>query len=223
MSGAPKRVFIARLAGLAVFDPSGDQVGRVRDVVVALRIGRAGAAGSRAGRGGAGPAAHLRADDPGDRDRPGQVITTGLVNMRRFEQRSTETLVLGELLDRKVTLIADGRTGDRPGRRDGADPDPRLAGVQGVRHAAAGPAGCAAAGESMTVDWDAVTGFSLAEQGQGAANLLATFEKLNARPTSPTMLHELSSKRRLEVAAALTTTSSPTSWRSCPRTTRWRS
>ena len=33
----------------------------------------------------------------------GQVITTGVVNMRRFEQRPTETLVLGEMLDRRVT------------------------------------------------------------------------------------------------------------------------
>ena len=38
----------------------------------------------------------------------GQVITTGLVNLRRFEQRPTETLVLGELLDRTVTLLEDG-------------------------------------------------------------------------------------------------------------------
>ena len=38
----------------------------------------------------------------------GQVITTGLVNMRRFEQRPTETLVLGELLDRTVDLLEDG-------------------------------------------------------------------------------------------------------------------
>ncbi len=28
------RVFVARLTGLSVFDPLGDQVGRVRDVVV---------------------------------------------------------------------------------------------------------------------------------------------------------------------------------------------
>ena len=37
----------------------------------------------------------------------GQVITTGLVNMRRFQQRPTETLVLGEMLDRTVTLVED--------------------------------------------------------------------------------------------------------------------
>jgi len=36
VSGTPWRVFIARLAGVAVFDPNGDQVGRVRDVVVSL-------------------------------------------------------------------------------------------------------------------------------------------------------------------------------------------
>ena len=38
----------------------------------------------------------------------GQVITTGVVNMRRFEQRPTETLVLGELLDRRVRLVETG-------------------------------------------------------------------------------------------------------------------
>jgi len=33
MSGSPSRVYIARLAGLPVYDPNGDQVGKVRDVV----------------------------------------------------------------------------------------------------------------------------------------------------------------------------------------------
>ena len=34
----------------------------------------------------------------------GQVITTGLLNMRRFAKRSTETLVIGQMLDQKVTV-----------------------------------------------------------------------------------------------------------------------
>nr|BFF18752.1 hypothetical protein GCM10025730_22730 [Promicromonospora thailandica] len=34
---AGTRVFVARLAGTVVFDPIGDQVGRVRDVVVLVR------------------------------------------------------------------------------------------------------------------------------------------------------------------------------------------
>ena len=33
-------------------------------------------------------------------------------------------------------------------------------------------------GEVLQVDWDEVSGFSLSESEQGAANLLAVFEKL---------------------------------------------
>ena len=87
MSGAPTRVFIARLAGIAVFDPMGDQVGRVRDVVVTLRIGREPPR-----------VLGLVIEVPGRRRiflpmtrvtsiDSGQVITTVLVNMRRFQQR----------------------------------------------------------------------------------------------------------------------------------------
>ena len=32
----------------------------------------------------------------------GQVVVSGLVNLRRFEKRAAETLVIGELLDRTV-------------------------------------------------------------------------------------------------------------------------
>ena len=37
MSTAPSRAYAARLVGLPIFDPQGDQVGKVRDLVVALR------------------------------------------------------------------------------------------------------------------------------------------------------------------------------------------
>ncbi|GAB2463459.1 CBS domain-containing protein/sporulation protein YlmC with PRC-barrel domain [Conyzicola lurida] len=100
------RVFAARLSGCSVFDPNGDKVGRVRDVLVVYRnnlpprvigfivevpgkkqvflsIGRVTSIGS------------------------GQIITTGLINLRRFEQRGGEIRVMSELLGRKVTL-ADG-------------------------------------------------------------------------------------------------------------------
>src|SRR6478609_2063670 len=104
MSGAPTRVFIARLAGVAVFDPNGDQVGRVRDVVVALRIDRQPprvlglVVEVQLRRRIFVPMTRVTALDVG------QVITTGLVNLLCFEPRTTETLVLGEMLDRKVTL-----------------------------------------------------------------------------------------------------------------------
>src|SRR5690606_9628149 len=41
----------------------------------------------------------------------GQVATTGLLNMRRFEQRPTEALVMGELLDREVRVRGSEVTG----------------------------------------------------------------------------------------------------------------
>ena len=36
---------------------------------------------------------------------PGQVISTGVLNVRRFEKRTGELLVLGDLLDRAVTFV----------------------------------------------------------------------------------------------------------------------
>jgi CBS domain-containing protein len=103
MSGGATRVFVARLAGTQVFDPIGDRVGWVRDVVATIGAkGRPRAVG-------------LVVEVPGKRRvflpftrvtsiDAGQVITTGLVNMRRFSQRPGETTVLGELVDRHVRL-----------------------------------------------------------------------------------------------------------------------
>ena len=102
---------MARLAGLAVFDPNGDQVGKVRDVVVALRTEQRpprvlGLVVEVFGRRRIFlPMTRVTSVDAG------QVLTTGLVNMRRFEQRPTETLVIGELLDRRVTVRDSGVEG----------------------------------------------------------------------------------------------------------------
>ena len=135
----------------------------------------------------------------------GQVITTGLVNMRRFEQRPIETLVLAELLDRTVEL-RDGAgpvtiedVGDRAG------PRPGVAGSRRASSAAvrppAGPAGCGgAARRSWSRSRSSTVG--VVEQRQGAANLLAAFEELKAADLAE-VIHELPPKRRLEVAAAL--------------------
>lgn len=203
MSGAPPRVFIAHLAGVSVFDPHGDQVGRIRDVVVTLQaanevprvLGLVVEVQPR--RRIFVPMTRVTAVDSG------QVITTGVVNLRRFEQRSTETLVLGEILDRKVMLSAADPPREvtvvdaamEPGRTR----DWTLTKLY-VRH---GGRSLRRRAETTIVDWDAVEGLTLLEHGQGAASLLATFEQL--RPADlATVLHELAPKRRLEVAAALT-------------------
>ncbi|MCC9310214.1 CBS domain-containing protein [Kitasatospora sp. RB6PN24] len=202
MAGPSSRVFISHLAGISVFDPNGDQVGRVRDVVVALRIGARpprvlGLVVEVVGR--------RRIFLPMTRVtslESGQVLTTGVINMRRFEQRPTETLVLAELLDRRVTETA---TGAEVTVLDVGMVSTRLREweISKVFVQRGKPGRLRKSrGETVTLDWSAVTGFTLAEEGQGAANLLATFEQL--RPADlASMMHHLSAKRRAEVAAAL--------------------
>lgn len=107
-SNAPRRVFAARLAGAGVFNPIGDKVGIVYDVVILFRLkGDPIAVGLVIEVPG-----HHRVFLPITRVTSiggGQVIITGLVNIRRFQQRPGEILVLGQLLERKVTIKEDGR------------------------------------------------------------------------------------------------------------------
>ncbi|WP_329567336.1 magnesium transporter MgtE N-terminal domain-containing protein [Kitasatospora sp. NBC_01266] len=202
MAGQGSRVFISHLAGVAVFDPNGDQVGRIRDVVVALRIGARpprvlGLVVEVVGR--------RRIFLPMTRVtslESGQVLTTGVINMRRFEQRPTETLVLAELLDRRVTETASGT---EVTVLDVAMVQTRLREWEISKVFVQRGRGSRLRknrGEALTLDWSAVTGFTLAEEGQGAANLLATFEQLRPADLAG-VLHHLSAKRRAEVAAAL--------------------
>ncbi|MFK0157916.1 magnesium transporter MgtE N-terminal domain-containing protein [Streptomyces sp. NPDC090493] len=201
-AGAP-RIFVSHLAGVPAFDPAGDQVGRVRDLVVMLRVGRRpprllGLVVELSTR--------RRVFLPMTRVtgvESGQVITTGVVNVRRFEQRPTERLVFGELLDRRVRLAETGEevtvldlaVHQLPARRDW-EIDRVF-----VRKGRTGTFR-RTRGETLTVEWSQVTGFSLEEHGQGAESLLATFEQL--RPADlANVLHHLSAKRRAEVAAAL--------------------
>ncbi len=97
------RVFVARLAGCGVFDPAGDRVGKVIDVLVAYR------------KTGAPRATGMLVEITGRRRvfvpiarvtsiSPGQVITNGLIDLRRFTQRGQEVRVIAEILGRKVTL-----------------------------------------------------------------------------------------------------------------------
>jgi len=91
------------LAGCGVFDPAGDRVGKVIDVLVAYR------------KTGAPRATGMLVEITGRRRvfvpiarvtsiSPGQVITNGLVDLRRFTQRGQEVRVIAEILGRKVTL-----------------------------------------------------------------------------------------------------------------------
>jgi CBS domain-containing protein len=200
VSTTPTRVFAARLAGLPVFDPAGDQVGKVRDLVVALRTGRQqprvlGLVVEVFGRRSVFvPMTRVTHVDSG------QVITTGVVNMRRFEQRSTETLVFGQMLDRKVTVRDSGVVGtvydvamEQARNRDWFLS--RVALQEGSKR-------FGRRGQTHVVEWNEVDGLALPEESQGAAHLLAAFEEM--RPADlANVIHDLPPKRRHEVASAL--------------------
>lgn len=199
VSTSPTRVFAARLAGLPVFDPAGDQVGKVRDLVVVLRPGVLpprvlGLVVEVLGRRSIFlPMTRVTHVDSG------QVITTGLVNMRRFEQRPTETLVFGQMLDRVVTT----RDGDITGAvYDVAMEQQRNRDWIVSKVALQEPSKRLRRGQTYTVDWRDVEGFEIHEGTQGAAHLLAAFAEMRAADLA-NVLHDLPPKRRGEIAAAL--------------------
>jgi CBS domain-containing protein len=194
------RVFLARLAGTAVFDPNGDPVGKVRDAVATLRTNNQ-------------PPRILglivevplrrRVFVPITRVtsiESGTVVITGLVNMRRFESRAGEILVLGDMLDRSVTLVETGESVlvEDLGMEQNRTGDWLMTRVhimkrgQGIRRK----------GATSTVAWEEVQGFASTENEQGTSNLLSTLSNLRAADLAA-VIQDLAPKRRVEVARAL--------------------
>src|SRR6476660_2106970 len=200
----PTRVFVARLVGLPIFDPQGDQVAKVRDLVVALRTETSqprvlGMVAEVFGRRRIFvPMTRITAIDSG------QVHTTGLLNMRRFEQRSTETLVMGQMLDRTVTIKDSAREGGVTGAvYDVAMEQARNRDWVLSRVAVQEPAkGLRRRGQTHVVEWRDVEGLIGREEKQGATHLIAALNEM--RPAdAANMIHELPVERRAAVVAAL--------------------
>ena len=197
---APSRVYIARLAGTSVFDPIGDEVGKVHDVVVLIRP-----------KGGP-KAVGLVVEVPGRRRvfvpltrvtgiEPGAVITTGLVNIRRFEQRASETLVVSELLDRTVTLRdGSGRVTiedvaiEQQRNRDWVVTKLFVRRRESTALLRRGP--------TLVVDAADVEGLGPSAEQQGAMALLASLGDMKAADLAD-VLHDLPDDRRIEVASEL--------------------
>jgi Mg/Co/Ni transporter MgtE len=196
------RVFVARLAGIGVFDPSGDLLGRVRDAVTALRVDRQpprvlGLVVEL-------PQRHRIFVPMGrvTRIEPDQVVlSSGTVNMKRFERRSNETLALAELLDRTVTLRDSGTqvaivdlAMEQNRARDWVLS--RLA----VR--TTGPRLARRRGQLSQVEWNEVDGLALPEHDQGTDALLSTLGDMRAADLASALV-DMPPKRRLEVVRAL--------------------
>lgn len=195
-----KRVFLARLTGTAVFDPNGDPVGKVRDAVATLRtnnlppriLGLVVEVPLR--RRVFVPITRITSIESG------AVVITGLLNMRRYETRPGEVLVLGDMLDRSITLIASSEAVlvEDMGMELNQAGDWLITRVHIMRPGR----GLRRKGATSTVAWDEVIGFAHPEQNQGVVNLLLTLANLRAADLA-TVLQDLPAKRRVEVAGAL--------------------
>ncbi|MEV7431558.1 MULTISPECIES: CBS domain-containing protein [unclassified Nocardioides] len=200
MSTTPARVYAARLVGLPIFDPQGDQVAKVRDLVAAVRseVNQPRVLGMVAEVFGRRrifvPMTRVTHIDAG------QVYTTGLLNMRRFEQRSTETLVIGEMLDREVTIPSSGVRGTV---YDVAMEQARNRDWVLSRVAVQEPSkGLRRRGQTHVVEWRDVLGLTRREETQGATHLVHALNEM--RPAdAASMIHDLPKERRTAVVAAL--------------------
>ncbi|MDN6134409.1 MAG: CBS domain-containing protein [Brevibacterium sp.] len=206
MSGPPKRVFVARLIAVPVFDPLGDQVGRVRDAVIVYRatmrqfprvIGLVVEVPGR--RRVFVPMGRVTSIDSG------QGITTGLVNMRRFQQRRSETLVINDLLDRRLRLRDD----DSPiqiedvGIEQQVNKDwevTRLF-VRRVQERSAFSA-FRRRGETMQISWTDTEHPADSDVDQEATQLIAAYQDTKPADLAD-VLFEMKPERRLQVARAL--------------------
>lgn len=192
-------MFLARLAGIGVFDPNGDQVGKVRDGIVVLRTGNnpprlTGLVVEVQGRRRIFvPMGKVTAVDAG------QVIVTGTVNLRRFEQRSNETLVNAELLDRTVTLI---ETGESVTVLDVAVEQHRTTEWFITQLFVRRGGGGFRRGDRFVVDWDEIRGLSLPTSEQPAETLVASLATMRAADIA-NLLQDLTTQRRLDVAREL--------------------
>jgi flagellar motility protein MotE (MotC chaperone)/CBS domain-containing protein/sporulation protein YlmC with PRC-barrel domain len=194
------RVFVARLAGCGVFDPAGDRVGKVIDVLLSHR------------KSGAPRVTGMLVEITGRRRvfvpiaritsiANGQVISTGLIDVRRFTQRGQETRVVAEMLGRKVSLT------DGSGMASIED----LAIEQGKNRdyivtelflrrpkTSASPF---ARGATLFANWEQITE-STDAGSQSAQQLIATYSELRPADLANALL-DLPEERMLEVAEEL--------------------
>lgn len=206
MAAVP-RVFAAQLAGLAVFGPDGESIGKVRDLVAGLRLddkpprvlGLVVELGTRHRV--FVPMGRVTSIEP-----DAVTLGTGSVNMRGFHQRPHEVLVLGQLFDLHADL---SETGKRVTVVDAAMEPTRtrdwvLAKLAVRERNSRMPLGKRKSALQV-LPWSSVSGLGLADlsqQAQGAGQLLMLFDTMRPVDIAVT-LRDLPLKRRHEVVDAM--------------------
>jgi Mg/Co/Ni transporter MgtE len=128
------------------------------------------------------------------------VLSSGIVNMKRFERRTGELLVVADLLDRSVVITEDGRSVTVV---DVAMEQNRARDWVIMRLAVrAGGGRIRRRGELFQVAWDEVAGMSAPQTAQGTESVLALLAGMRPADVALT-LQEMTDQRRQEVAAAM--------------------
>nr|WP_246301334.1 CBS domain-containing protein [Microbacterium immunditiarum] len=189
------------MSGCSVFDPAGDRLGKVRDVVVIYR------------KDDPPRVVGLVVEIPGRRHvfmsigrvtsiATGQVIATGLINVRRFQQRGGEVRVMAELLGRRVYF----KDGSGHGVIEDVAIERNRAGEWDVGQlflrrpkTSASPF---AKGPTTFAHWSEVRERQTPGEAQSAEQLIATYSDLKPADLANTLL-DLPEERLIEVAEEL--------------------
>jgi len=201
------RVFAAQLAGLPVFGPDGESIGKVRDLVTGLRLDQQpprvlGLVVELATRRRVFvPMLRVTSIEPN-----AVTLATGSVNMRQFHQRPNEVLVLGQLTDAHASLRESGA---RVTVVDAAMEPTRTRDWVLARLAVRERGGRLGIGRRRSslqvVPWSDVSGLGLTDlsgKPQGAGQLLMLFDTMRAVDVAATM-RDLPTKRRHEVVDSM--------------------
>jgi Mg/Co/Ni transporter MgtE len=204
---AVNRVFAAQLAGLPVFGPDGESIGKVRDLVAGLRLdhlpprilGLVVELSTR--RRVFVPMLRVTSIEPN-----AVTLATGSVNMRRFHQRPNEVLVVGQLFDAHAKLAgAETRVTVVDAAMEPTRTRDWVLAKLAIRERST-RLGLGRRRSSLQVlPWSEVSGLGLNDlsgQPQGAGQLLVLFDTMRAVDVAAT-LRDLPIKRRHEVADAM--------------------
>lgn len=182
-----------------MFDPNGEQLGKVRDFVLLQQygaipprvVGLVVEVGAR--RRIFLPITRVTKIDVG------QIVTTGVLDLRRFKLRPGEILAVAELFDRNVTVRSSGErvkildlSMQRNPRKDW---EISQAYVRGGRT-------LARRGQTRVIPWGELSEVWAQESDQETETILESLRDMRPADVA-NVLHDLPEKRRLEVARAL--------------------
>ncbi len=195
------RVYVARLVGCGVFDPAGDRVGKVIDVLVAYR------------KAGSPKATGLLIEISGRRRVfvpitrvtsivPGQVITTGLIDLRRFTQRGREVRVIAEILGRRVTLTDGSSIANIEDLAIEVTKSKDWFVSELFLRKPKTSASPFARGETMFATWDQIIESDPNDDGHNASALIASYSDLRPADLASALM-DLPDDRMVEVAEEL--------------------